>query len=161
MGRPLERLAEPRRQLGVVGLPDALAEAEPAGSRSRRPNESRAGPAESPPRGRAAPGPLDLVDAAPLLGDARRVVAVEDEAVAPLHGRGEVEPDLAAVDRLDPAEEDAALLGVVAADEDLVVVAVEEAVAEPSREGQLHLADVVAARTRRAGPARASSMAWR
>ena len=103
---------------------------------------------------------LDLVDPAPLLGDAGRLVAVEDQAVALLHRRGEVEADPAAGDRLDPAEEDPALLGVVAADEHLVVVAVEEAVAEPARERELHLADV--ARREGDGTARqAASMARR
>ena len=103
MRRAFERLAEAAGQLGVVGLPDPLAGAEPgevqvADGRSR----TSAGPAESLRRGlAAAAGPDDLVDAAPLLGDARGVVAVEHQAVARLDRGRQVEADAAAVDRRD------------------------------------------------------------
>ncbi len=150
MRRTLERLAEPPRQLGVVGLPDALA----------RPDQARVEVAlAEPEQGRSGREPLGLgvglrrsartacraghfVDATPLLGKARRFITVEDESVARLHRRSQVEADRRSGDAGHAAEEDPPLLPVVAPHQDFMIVSVEEAVAEPTRKRQFHLAHV-------------------
>ena len=76
----------------------------------------------------------DLVNAAPLLGAAGRLVAIEDEAIARLDRRRHGEPHARARERFHDAQRDTALLGVVAANQDLVIVPVEETVREPARE---------------------------
>ena len=70
------------------------------------------------------------------------LVAVKDQAIARLHGRGQVERGFAAADdRSNLAHEDTSLLGIIASDEHLVIVAVQEPVTESSGEGKLHLLD--------------------
>ena len=146
----LERSTQPP-QLGIVGLPNSLTRLEPF--------QVDRGAAEAE-LDAAGPRHQDLVDTPALFGNARRIVAIEDDAIARLDDRGAGDHDPCNGNRLNAAKEDPALLGVVATHQHLVVVAVEEAVAEPAGERELHLLDIARGeRDRPPGPGRVDGLA--
>ena len=70
------------------------------------------------------------------------------------------ETNARARDRFHHAEQDAPLLGIVAANQDLVIVAVQKAVRKAARKRELHLLDVARSeRDRPAGPGRVDRLA--
>ncbi len=125
VGIAFEGAADASGQLGVVGFPEPLTGTKPAWVEVVA--------AELKLEEAAGAGGSGRVDATALL-DGFGIVGgcVEDDAVAGFEVEFRLKSDLDswAFDRLDAAQEQAPLLGVIAAHEDFVVRAVEETVGE-------------------------------
>ena len=135
-----KRLAEPRRELGVVGLPDGLPPREPAEVEGL-PGKRQLHPTRRDRLGERSPRLKHLVHAA-----TQRLVArgptVERHAVAAFHARGELHRHAAAAHGLDPAQPHASLRARRRGHQHLVVAALQPAGREATRERELHLFDI-------------------